>query len=120
METELVLLEKEFEINKRTIPYSKLIRIHLYSMEENKGKRKLRIVMIDEEFAITANTKEAVLKDKLDEIFLRLLRIKLETKEIKFTPLERKTSTQEYSTEQKEGALAYDRIFKKSQIIGTW
>ena len=49
-----------------------------------------------------------------------MIRAKLQSKEIKFLPFGRKTAVQEYSNEQGEGAIVFDRIFKKSQIIGTW
>lgn len=115
-------MEKEFEVNKRTIPYSKLSRIHLYVIEE-EGKRKLRLrfVLVDEEFTLTYNSKEeSSQKDKSEEIFMRMIKAKLQSKDIKFLPYERKTAVQEYSNEQREGAIVFDRIFKKSQIIGTW
>lgn len=39
---------------------------------------------------------------------------------MKFYQLERKTSAMEYSSEQMEDVLAFDKLYKKSQIIGTW
>jgi hypothetical protein len=59
-------------------------------------------------------------KDKYDEMFVKMVRAKLQAKEIKWLPAERKTPVQDYSLEQREGAMAFDRIFKKSQIIGAW
>lgn len=49
-----------------------------------------------------------------------MLKIKLDTKDAKYYPLERKTAQSDYTPEQKEGALAYDLIFKKSQVFGAW
>lgn len=98
------------------------MRVHLcLTEEEGKPKRKLRIVLVDEEFALTYLGKEELgPKDRSEEIFLRVVRAKLQAKEVKLQPVERKTAVQEYSAEQREGAACFDRIFKKSQIIGTW
>jgi hypothetical protein len=78
-------------------------------------------LMVDEEFTITYIPKEGLgPKDRSEEIFLKIIRIKLQSKEIKWQPVERKTPIQDYSLEQREGAVAFDLIFKKSQIIGAW
>lgn len=53
-------------------------------------------------------------------MFARIVRVKLEAKEAKFYEPERKTSAMEYSSEQTENALAFDKLYKKSQIIGSW
>jgi hypothetical protein len=91
----LNFLDRDFEINKRSIPYTKIIRIHLFLNEgEKTTKRKLKIILVDEEFAITYNDKDDANKDKSIEIFLKILKIKLELKEVKFYPLERKTGPQ--------------------------
>lgn len=77
--------------------------------------------MVDEELSLTYMSKEGFgPKDKSDEIFVEMVRAKLQSKEIKWQPAERKTPVQDYSLEQREGAVVFDRILKKSQIIGTW
>lgn len=77
--------------------------------------------MVDEELFITYMPKEGLgPKEKSDEIFVKMVRAKLQSKEVKWQPVERKTPVQDYSFEQREGAVSFDRIFKKSQIIGAW
>lgn len=49
VDTELIFLEREFVINKRTLPFSKIIRIHLLLSEgEKPSKRKVKIALMDE------------------------------------------------------------------------
>lgn len=52
------------------------------------------------------------------DIFLRFVRIKLDLKSIKLAEYN-KAKVEEFG-ELAQGALICDKIYKKSQIIGTW
>lgn len=52
--------------------------------------------MSDEEFTLTYVEKEGP-KDRSEEIFLKMVRTKLQSKEVKWQAVERKTPLQDYS-----------------------
>jgi hypothetical protein len=101
------------------LPFIKISRLSLGVGEAgSKTGRKLRVGIGSDDDIVLSGGEELKGRDKLMEIFMRLLRVRVDLKSAKLSE-EGRCRLEEFG-ELGEGALICDRIFKKSQIIGTW
>jgi hypothetical protein len=74
------LAEKEFEINKKTLPYNRISKLSL--SKASLGGLKLRICVNNEEDIVVSRSEKAA--TRLVDLFMRLLRLRLDAKTMKF------------------------------------
>lgn len=77
IDTDLTFFEKDFEVNKKTLPYARITRL---ALAVDKPGLRLRVgIASDEDLVLDVQTEGEGRKwDKLLELFLRFARMKLE------------------------------------------